>query len=134
MNRSSVVRALLIAASSLLVGLTACSDGPRTITIEMRNSRFTPASFDVDADEQVRIALSNHDPLAHEFIIGTAAEHAEHEEGTETTHDGAAGAASLKAGERDVTTYTFVEPGELIFACHLPGHYAYGMKGTITVR
>lgn len=124
---------LLVAASSALV-LTACSEtGPRAITIEMRHSRFTPASFTAEPGEQVRITLVNHDLLAHEFIIGTDAEHAAHEQGIEATHDGAPGAASLKAGERQTITYTFARAGELRFACHLPGHYAYGMKGTITV-
>ncbi|MGZ4207500.1 MAG: hypothetical protein ACXVQ6_06305 [Actinomycetota bacterium] len=24
-------------------------------------------------------------------------------------------------------------PGTLLFACHRPGHYAYGMRGTIHI-
>jgi uncharacterized cupredoxin-like copper-binding protein len=32
-----------------------------------------------------------------------------------------------------VTTWTFEDPGDLIFGCHVPGHYAYGMRGTVTV-
>jgi uncharacterized cupredoxin-like copper-binding protein len=31
------------------------------------------------------------------------------------------------------TTLTFAEPGTLTFVCHLPGHEAYGMTGTIVV-
>ena len=34
---------------------------------------------------------------------------------------------------RAITTFTFEEPGTYEFACHLPGHYQYGMKGTIEV-
>ena len=26
-----------------------------------------------------------------------------------------------------------LEPGEVEYACHLPGHYEFGMRGTITV-
>jgi uncharacterized cupredoxin-like copper-binding protein len=33
-----------------------------------------------------------------------------------------------------VTTYTFPDTtGELIFGCHLPGHYDFGMRGTVSV-
>ena len=31
------------------------------------------------------------------------------------------------------TTLTFHEPGEIAFICHVPGHEAYGMVGTLTV-
>ena len=36
----------------------------------------------------------------------------------------------VKAGE---TFYRFDQPGRVLFACHFPGHYAYGMRGWITV-
>jgi len=29
--------------------------------------------------------------------------------------------------------YTFKSPGTLLFGCHVAGHYAAGMAGTITV-
>jgi uncharacterized cupredoxin-like copper-binding protein len=32
-----------------------------------------------------------------------------------------------------VTTVTFPSQGSLLFGCHLPGHYAYGMRGVITI-
>jgi uncharacterized cupredoxin-like copper-binding protein len=32
-----------------------------------------------------------------------------------------------------VTTFTFDTPGVYEFACHLPGHYEYGMRGEIEV-
>jgi uncharacterized cupredoxin-like copper-binding protein len=31
------------------------------------------------------------------------------------------------------TSVTFDEPGTIRFICHLPGHEAYGMVGTITI-
>jgi uncharacterized cupredoxin-like copper-binding protein len=33
-----------------------------------------------------------------------------------------------------VTTITFDAPGEYAFICHLPGHEAYGMAGTVRVQ
>ena len=32
-----------------------------------------------------------------------------------------------------MTFYEFTEPGTITYACHLPGHEAYGMRGTIEV-
>jgi uncharacterized cupredoxin-like copper-binding protein len=31
------------------------------------------------------------------------------------------------------TTITFHEPGSQQYICHLPGHEAYGMVGTLTI-
>ena len=30
-------------------------------------------------------------------------------------------------------THTFVQPGQTLAGCHVAGHYAVGMKATITV-
>ncbi|HEX9775140.1 MAG TPA: cupredoxin domain-containing protein [Actinomycetota bacterium] len=130
-----LIAAVLLCASPLLASLACTGEpGDRTVRIGIRHSRFDPAALSVRAGETVTFRLDNGDPIAHEFIIGTEAEQARHERGHDETHDGTPGAASLDAGETDTITYTFEKPGELVFACHLPGHYAYGMRGTITVR
>ena len=116
-----------------LLLLAGCGDGPRTIEIDVERSRFRPAVIRVDPGERVVFRLRNADPIAHEFIIGTKAEHAEHEHGTDPTHDGTAGAASLDPDEEQTVVWTAPLRGTLEFACHLPGHYAYGMKGSIEI-
>jgi uncharacterized cupredoxin-like copper-binding protein len=40
---------------------------------------------------------------------------------------------TVPAGETATTTFIFTEPGELIIGCHLPGHYAYGMRAVVRV-
>ena len=30
-------------------------------------------------------------------------------------------------------SYSFHAPGKVLFACHLPGHFAFGMKGYVVV-
>jgi uncharacterized cupredoxin-like copper-binding protein len=40
---------------------------------------------------------------------------------------------SVPAGETATTTYTFAQAGELILGCHLPGHYAFGMRADVTI-
>ena len=39
----------------------------------------------------------------------------------------------IPPGETVVTTMTFPSQGSLLFGCHLPGHYAYGMRGLISI-
>jgi uncharacterized cupredoxin-like copper-binding protein len=39
----------------------------------------------------------------------------------------------LEPGETKEMTWHFTQSGEVLFGCHQPGHYAAGMKGTITV-
>ena len=60
-----------------------------------------------------------------------------HEQGRERHHHGdVPGERSVPAGQEATTTYAFPGPLDgrsLEFACHLPGHYAYGMHGEITV-
>ena len=124
------------AAVALLLGaalLPACSSGPRPVTIDMRFSHYSPAALTVHKGETVRFTLVNEDPITHEFIIGTAAQQEAHERGKDENHNGKPGQATLGPGERRVISFAFAKAGSLIFACHRPGHYAYGMRGTITI-
>ena len=53
---------------------------------------------------------------------------------SEKVHDGSIpGQISVPAGRTVSTMYTFGGVQHLLFGCHLPGHYAYGMRGTISV-
>lgn len=119
---------------SLAAATNACSSGTRTVTIDVRDSRFTPASLSAEEGDRVRFVIANKDPIAHEFILGTHAEQLLHERGTDASHDGAPGAASLGIGETATIEYTFTRAGPIEFACHLPGHYDYGMRGIIDVN
>jgi uncharacterized cupredoxin-like copper-binding protein len=40
----------------------------------------------------------------------------------------------VPAGAVRETTVVFAQPGTYRFICHLPGHEAYGMVGTVVVR
>jgi uncharacterized cupredoxin-like copper-binding protein len=41
---------------------------------------------------------------------------------------------SIAAGQTVETVVTFAVPGTLLYICHLPGHEAYGMVGTLDIR
>jgi uncharacterized cupredoxin-like copper-binding protein len=84
--------------------------------------------------DTVTFVIRNDDPIDHEFILGDEAVQERHEEGKERHHHGLVpGEISVPAGETRETTYTFTESGSLTYACHLPGHFAYGMRGEVVV-
>jgi uncharacterized cupredoxin-like copper-binding protein len=126
--------ALLVAAGSW----PRAGHGPeRTVVVTMHHSRFSPATLRVDPGQRVRFVLRNTDPIDHEFILGDAAVQARHEQGRDRHHHGEVpGERSVAAGQEAATTYAFpagLDGRTLEFACHLPGHYAYGMHGTVRV-
>jgi uncharacterized cupredoxin-like copper-binding protein len=118
-------------------GSRAGDGGARTVVVTMRHSRFEPSSVEVAPGERVRFLLRNTDPIDHEFILGDDAVQRRHEQGRERHHHGdVPGERSVPAGQEAVTTYAFpftLDGRSLEFACHLPGHYAYGMHGTARV-
>jgi uncharacterized cupredoxin-like copper-binding protein len=131
----------LCGAATLVVVRAAGSragGGERTVVVTMRHSRFEPAVVRVEPGERVRFALRNTDPIDHEFILGDDGVQRRHEQGREREHHGEVpGERSVAAGQEAVTTYAFpasLDGRALEFACHLPGHYADGMRGKVTVQ
>jgi uncharacterized cupredoxin-like copper-binding protein len=127
-------------AAVLVAGWSAASragGGERTVVVTMRHSRFEPATVRVEPGERVRFVLRNTDPIDHEFILGDEAVQRRHEQGRERQHHGdVPGERSVPAGREAATTYAFpaaLDGGVLEFACHLPGHYTYGMHGAVRV-
>jgi uncharacterized cupredoxin-like copper-binding protein len=130
---AAVVLTLLVGAAAATRGAAArATDGEVRITIHY--SKFEPADLAVEPGETVRFVIINTDPIDHEFILGDAEVQRVHEEGTEAHHPPRPGEVSVPAGETVVTTYTFPKiSGSLILGCHLPGHYDFGMRGTVQV-
>jgi uncharacterized cupredoxin-like copper-binding protein len=136
MIRRVALGALLVAAT---IASTACGGGDpgrggdQEVHVKLRDSRFVPDEFEFEAGTTVTFVVENTDPIAHEFLIGDEEVQRAHEEGTEPHHGAKPGELSIPIGETRRTTYTFEEPGTLLIGCHLPTHYAYGMRGRITV-
>jgi uncharacterized cupredoxin-like copper-binding protein len=109
------------------------SSGARTVHITIHFSRFDTADIPVKPGETVRFVIENTDPIDHEFIVGNAHVQHLHEIGTDALHE-SPGAVTVPAGQTRETTYTFpMSSPTMQFACHLPGHFAYGMAGTVTI-
>lgn len=131
----------------------------RTVEIVMVDNYFEPEALVVQAGETVRFVVRNEGEFLHEFNIGTAAMHAEHQKemmtmmehgmmtATGVDHEMMKmdhGANGMAGHVHDDPNSVLVEPGEtrelvwrfaqatgLEFACNVPGHYEAGMMGEI---
>jgi uncharacterized cupredoxin-like copper-binding protein len=133
----------LVLAGSLaltlgLAGIAAAWARPTALAasdveIPIHYSHYGLGRFTVPAGVPVRIVLKNEDPIDHEWIVGDAALHERHRTGTEPVHDSRPTEVTIPAGATRETTVTFDTPGTYLYICHLPGHEAYGMVGTVVV-
>ena len=127
----------------------------RTVEVDMSDIAFSPKSLDVKAGETVRFVLVNKGRLLHEFNLGDAAMHAEHQKemlqmqasgmltatGMGEMDHSAMGHGAMKhddpnsvlvePGKTAELTWTFTKATGLEFACNLPGHYQAGMVGKV---
>ncbi len=113
----------------------------RTIEVVMREGNgtmtFTPDRLEVKRGEQVRFVLKNDGALAHEFMLATVKENADHgkvmEKFPEMEHDDPNG-KRLEPGKSAEIVWKFTKKGAFEFACLIPGHHAAGMHGLIIVK
>ena len=122
----------LLVAASVVVG---CQPMPSSVRVEIviHYSHFDRTEITVPHGVVVRFVLINEDPIDHEWLIGDAAFHERHRNGTEAQHGARPNEISLPPFATVETTLTFEEPGDVAYICHFPGHEAYGMVGTLHV-
>lgn len=113
------------AAAGFAAGTVAA---PRVVRIVAGPGlQFYPDVVSIAAGETITFEVTTMGLTAHEFKVGPAADVAADKAGTPELADiGMMGTKSL--------TYTFEGPGPFAFACHAPGHYEAGMKGTIAIQ
>lgn len=118
------------------------SSADRTVEIEAADSlSFDPSEVEVTAGETITFRVVNTGTLPHEFVLGDQAAQDAHEaemvemmeNGGELAMQDEANAVNLAAGETKELTWHFTTSGSVLFGCHQPGHYAGGMKGTMSV-
>jgi len=113
-----------------------------SITIELRDFEFAPASLEVTAGQIVEIAFSNTGVALHDFTIEEGdldsmmmgeMQAVEGHEGNEHTA-GFAMHVALEPEHDAMMRMRLHEPGEYVFYCTVPGHRDLGMEGTLTVN
>ena len=136
-------------------------EATRTINVVMYDNYFEPEALDVGAGETVLFVITNEGEFLHEFSLGTAAMHAEHQEHMMTmlehgmltdtgidhemmqmdhsgmdmgehAHDDP-NSILVEPGQTEELVWTFAETTGLEFACNVPGHYDSGMMGDVMV-
>lgn len=130
----------------------------RTVEVTMTDIAFSTKELDVKAGETVRFVLINKGHLLHEFNLGHAAAHAEHQqEMLKMQQDGQLTATGMnmagmdhgamghamkhddpnsvlvEPGKTAELTWTFSQAKNLQFACNIPGHYQAGMVGALNI-
>lgn len=141
--RLTAVAALSLVAVATLAGCGSAAEAtpsPSPVVLEVTlddTLRMTPDAFTVTKNVPVRFVVTNAGTTEHEFVLGDEAMQAEHEQ--EMAADpgmamhGHSYALMLKPGETKALDWRFETVGETYAGCHYPGHYAAGMKATITV-
>ncbi|WET12260.1 cupredoxin domain-containing protein [Pseudomonas sp. D3] len=156
------VGAMADTAHTYAFGQPASADkATRTVEVVLQDMSFSPKSLDVKAGETVRFVLVNKGQLLHEFNLGDAAMHAEHQKqmmqmqssgmlnatGMGKMDHGAMDHGAMASMKHDDPNSVLVEPGKtaeltwtftkasgLEFACNIPGHYQAGMVGKLNVH
>lgn len=113
----------------------------RVVKIEALDTlTFNPATITVAEGETITFAVTNSGALAHDFTLGDAALQVEHEaEMASMSADmmmemaDEPNAFSLPPGASKELTWRFDAAATIIFGCHVPGHYAAGMRGVVEV-
>ena len=103
--------------------------------------RYRPAAIIVRAGRRVTFTVTNVGRLPHEFILGDRATQLDHEgqmrlmpaSGGHAHSHGPSGSLTVPPGETRRLSWTFEEPGLVLYGCHVLGHWPAGMKGTIVV-
>lgn len=130
--------AIVLAACSAAATPASAPSGSDRIPVTLSDAlKIEPATFTVKAGSTVTFVVTNSGAIDHEFVIGDDKAQADHEQemrsmGAMTMDE--PNAIGVKPGETKELTYTFKDPGTLYAGCHEPGHYAAGMRATITVQ
>ena len=114
------------------------SSADRTVQVAMSDQlRFDPSKVAVVAGMTVTFEVTNAGQTPHEFVLGNASYQDRHEmsmgEMSGSLPPGGPNALTLQPGETRSLTWTFTDRGKVLYGCHIPGHYAAGMVGSIGV-
>ncbi len=111
-------------APGFVAGTTSA---PRIVRIVASGRvRFFPDVVTVKQGETINFEVTSMGMTSHEFMVGPAADVA-------ADTPGAPEVADIAMMQTRSLTYAFGGPGLYAFACHAPGHYEAGMRGTVVV-
>ncbi|AOY01827.1 cupredoxin family protein [Jeongeupia sp. USM3] len=119
------------------------ADVSRTIkvrTLDTMKFDMSPAIGTISKGETIRFVISNPGQVEHEFAIGDAASQKAHAEMMQQMpgmqHHDEPGTVSLAPGQSKTLIWKFNKAvtGDIVLACHLPGHYQAGMHAEVKLK
>jgi uncharacterized cupredoxin-like copper-binding protein len=115
------------------------ADADRVIEIVTDDDfTITPSEMTIAVGETITFQVTNEGNIAHDFTLGRSDLQDEHD--IEMADMGGMvmadepNAFMIEPGETKELTWHFSEGGEVLIGCHVPGHYAAGMKAEISVE
>jgi uncharacterized cupredoxin-like copper-binding protein len=125
---------------------TAWATGAPVRVVMNDRFRYRPSAIMVRAGHRVTFDVTNAGKLPHEFILGDRAAQLDHERemdmdmhahmhlhGSDAPTAAGTGGLTVPPGQTRRLTWTFDKPGIVLYGCHVLGHWAAGMRGTIVV-
>jgi len=95
--------------------------------------RFDPPTIEVEAGEVVTFVVTNEGKTEHEFVLGDEEYQKAHGSGEDHDMSGE-NAIMVAPGRTEELTWRFDDAGEVLYGCHVNGHYDGGMVGAIDVQ
>lgn len=114
------------------------SQADRVVEVTMLDTlAFEPASIEVKVGETITFKLVNAGKIQHDFTLGDEETQDEHDADMASGMTGMGqeepNAMTLDPGATGEMTWRFTAPASILFGCHIPGHYAGGMVGTMMI-
>jgi len=117
-------------------GVTSSATGAKLVEVVMKDNSFSPDHLSVKQGETVTFRFTNSGAQLHEAVIGNADAQAQAEMAMQHgghSEMGMTNTVEVKPGTTGELTVTFDKAGDVLIGCHQPGHYAAGMRATVTV-
>jgi uncharacterized cupredoxin-like copper-binding protein len=114
----------------------SADEATRTIEIDAVDAPdFEPSRVEVQEGDVVTFVVTNTGKSPHEFVLGDEAYQEEHHEMMTEGHGMAHGdnAVEVAPGDTAELTWRFAGTSDVLFACHVAGHYEAGMVGTVSI-
>ncbi len=127
--------------------LAGCGGGSAsatpTVSVQGEQLKFDPESITVPANQQITVTFKNTSTTnQHNWVLVQQGQEQAVDDAAAanggTVPDGTDGviakAGLLDPGAQEQVSFQAPAPGTYTYICTVPGHYAAGMKGTLTVQ
>ncbi len=125
---------ILIVLSLVLAGCASATTGASTtLSVELTDFAFKPATFTVPAGKEITVTVTNKGANVHEFVIMKAGTKVDPPFGDKDEGNIYWEIDDVQSGQTKTGKFTAPGPGTYQIVCGQPRHIEMGMVGTLTV-